>query len=124
MNLTSPQDRYSNFLRHIKRTGIFVTPPPEENRSAYEYTADLLSRTIPHEAGHAVVAFTLGLKDALEWISIYCVTPDGVGGGGCCWANTPCESWQKWATSAGGMAAEEILYGAYYKRASVVTNKN
>ena len=37
---------------------------------AYQQTAELMTRTIPHEAGHAVIGLALEAGDVLEWIAI------------------------------------------------------
>lgn len=46
---------------------------------AYEQTAELMTRTIPHQAGHAVGGLGLGAGDVLQWIAIYNVSGGTVG---------------------------------------------
>jgi hypothetical protein len=48
---------------------------------AYEQTAELMTRTIPHEAGHAVIGLALDAGDVLEWIAVYAVRDDDSGSG-------------------------------------------
>jgi hypothetical protein len=79
---------------------------------AYEQTAELMTRTIPHEAGHAVVGLALGAGDVLEWIAIYNVS-GGTVGGGCKWGCKPCPIEDQWMSHIAGMAAENLQYGSY-----------
>jgi hypothetical protein len=82
---------------------------------AYEQTAELMTRTIPHEAGHAVVGLALGAGDVLEWIAIYNVN-GGTAGGGCKWGHTPCPIEDQWMSHTAGMAAERLQYGTYVEQ--------
>src|SRR5208282_4466837 len=79
---------------------------------AYEQTAELMTRTIPHEAGHAVVGLARGAGDVLEWIAIYNVS-GGTVGGGCKWGHKPCPIEDQWMSATAGMAAEKLRYGNY-----------
>jgi hypothetical protein len=79
---------------------------------AYEQTAELMTRTIPHEAGHAVVGLGLGAGDVLEWIAIYNVS-GGTVGGGCKWGHKSCPIEDQWMSATAGMAAEKLQYGDY-----------
>ena len=73
----------------------------------------LMTRTIPHEAGHAVVGLALGAGDVLEWIAIYNVS-GGTVGGGCKWGGQkPCQIEHQWMSATAGMAAEKLQYGKY-----------
>ena len=80
---------------------------------AYEQTAELMTRTIPHEAGHAIVGLALGAGDVLEWIAIYNVS-GGTVGGGCKWGHRPCPIEDRWMSATAGMAAEKLQYGDYF----------
>lgn len=77
---------------------------------AYQQTAELMTRTIPHEAGHAVIGLALEAGDVLEWIAIYNVTGETVGGG-CKWGHKPCPLEHQWMSATAGMAAEKLRYG-------------
>lgn len=79
---------------------------------SYEQTAELMTRTIPHEAGHAVVGLALGAGDVLEWIAVYNVS-GGTVGGGCKWGHKPCPIEDEWMSHSAGMAAEKLQYGNY-----------
>jgi len=79
---------------------------------AYEQTAELMTRTIPHEAGHAIVGLALGAGDVLEWIAIYNVS-GGTVGGGCNWGQKSCSIEDQWMSHCAGMAAEKMKYGNY-----------
>lgn len=79
---------------------------------AYEQTAELMTRTIPHEAGHAVVGLGLGAGDVLEWIAIYNVS-GGTVGGGCKWGHKSCPIEDQWMSATAGMAAEKLQCGNY-----------
>jgi len=83
-----------------------------EVERAYEQTAELMTRTIPHEAGHAIVGLALGAGDVLEWIAIYNVS-GGTVGGGCKWGHKPCRIEDQWMSHTAGMAAEKLKYGDY-----------
>lgn len=79
---------------------------------AYEQTAEIMTRTIAHEAGHAIVGLALGAGDVLEWIAIYNVS-GGTVGGGCKWGHKPCPIEEQWMSHTAGMAAEKLQYGTY-----------
>jgi hypothetical protein len=79
---------------------------------AYEQTAELMTRSVPHEAGHAVVGLALGAGDVLEWIAIYNVSR-GTVGGGCKWGHKPCPIEDQWMSATAGIAAEKLQYGNY-----------
>jgi hypothetical protein len=79
---------------------------------AYEQTAEIMTRTIAHEAGHAVVGLALGAGDVLEWIAIYNVS-GGTVGGGCKWGPKACPIEEQWMSHTAGMAAEKLRYGTY-----------
>ena len=79
---------------------------------AYEQTAELMTRSVPHEAGHAVVGLALGAGDVLEWIAIYNVSR-GTIGGGCKWGHKPCPIEDQWMSATAGIAAEKLQYGNY-----------
>jgi hypothetical protein len=79
---------------------------------AYQQTAELMTRTIPHEAGHAIVGLALGAGDVLEWIAIYNVS-GGTVGGGCKWGEKSCPFEDQWMSHTAGMAAEKFRYGSY-----------
>ena len=79
---------------------------------AYEQTAELMTRAIPHESGHAVVGLALGAGDVLEWIAIYNVS-GGTVGGGCKWGEKSCPIEHQWMSATAGMAAEVVKYGNY-----------
>ncbi len=84
---------------------------------AYEQTAELMTRTIPHEAGHAVIGLALGAGDVLEWIAIYNVS-GGTVGGGCKWGEKSCSVEHQWMSATAGMAAEKLQYGNYLERSA------
>jgi len=79
---------------------------------AYEQTAEIMTRTIPHEAGHAIVGLGLGAGDVLEWIAIYNVS-GRTAGGGCNWGPKTCPIEEQWMSHTAGMAAENLQYGNY-----------
>jgi len=79
---------------------------------AIEQTAELMTSTIPHEAGHAICGLALGAGDVLEWIAIYNVS-GGTVGGGCKWGHKPCTIEEQWMSYTAGMAAEQLQYGTY-----------
>lgn len=79
---------------------------------AYEETAELMTRTIPHEAGHAVIGLALDAGDVLEWIAVYNVTGETVGGG-CKWGHKQCPIEHQWMSATAGMAAEKLRFGNY-----------
>ena len=79
---------------------------------AYEQTAELMTRSVPHEAGHAVVGLALGAGAVLEWIAIYNVS-GGTVGGGCKWGHKPCPIEDQWMSATAGIAAEKLQYGNY-----------
>ncbi len=80
--------------------------------SAYEQTAEIMTRTIPHEAGHAIIGLSLGAGDMLEWIAIYNAS-GGTVGGGCKWGQKPCPMEDQWMSHMAGMAAEKLQFGSY-----------
>jgi hypothetical protein len=83
-----------------------------EVERAYEQTAEMMTRTIPHESGHAIVGLALGAGDVLEWIAIYNVSA-GTVGGGCKWAGKPRAIENQWLNAIAGMAAEKLQYGSH-----------
>jgi hypothetical protein len=83
-----------------------------EVERAYEQTAEIMTRTLAHEAGHAIVGLALGAGDVLEWIAVYNVS-GGTVGGGCKWGDKPCTIEERWMSSTAGMAAEKLRHGSY-----------
>src|SRR5712692_4498887 len=68
---------------------------PAEVERAIEQTAELMTSTIRHEAGHAIVGLALGAGDVLEWIAIYNAS-GGTVGGGCKWGQKACPLEEQW----------------------------
>jgi hypothetical protein len=116
MQFTGDAERFAAIHKLLRRHRLQVMGSvfnsPAEVDKAYEQTAELMTRTIPHEAGHAIVGLSLGAGDVLEWIAIYNVS-GGTVGGGCKWGEKSCPIEDQWMGATGGMAAEKIQYGDY-----------
>jgi len=108
--------RFDAIHRLLKTQRLTVMPGPFNSQAdidkSYEQTAELMTRTIPHEAGHAIVGLALGAGDVLEWIAIYNVS-GGTVGGGCKWGHKSFPIEGQWMIHTAGMAAEKIKYGNY-----------
>ena len=89
--------------QQLQGVGTVFNSQAEVDR-AYEQTAEIMTRTIAHEAGHAIVGLALGAGDVLEWIAIYNVS-GGTVGGGCKWGHRPCPIEEQWMSHTAGMAA-------------------
>ena len=109
-------ERFAAIHRLLKAHQLSVMPGPFYSQTdidkSYEQTAELMTRTIPHEAGHAIVGLALGAGDVLEWIAIYNVS-GGTVGGGCKWGHKSCPIEDQWMSATAGMAAEKLQYGNY-----------
>jgi hypothetical protein len=109
-------ERFIAIHKLLRKHQLSVMPGPFYSQAdihkAYEETAELMTRTIPHEAGHAIVGLALGAGDVLEWIAIYNVS-GGTVGGGCKWGEKSCTTEDQWMSHTAGMAAEKIKYGNY-----------
>jgi hypothetical protein len=106
------EDRFTVIHRLLRTRQLTVMPGPFYSQTdidrSYEQTAELMTRTIPHEAGHAIVGLALGAGD----VAIYNVSNGSVGGG-CKWRHKPCSNEDQWMSHTAGMAAEKLQYGNY-----------
>jgi hypothetical protein len=70
-------ERFDTIHQLLRQQNLSLTPGPFNSQAdvskAYRESAMLITRTIPHEAGHAVVGLALDAGDVLEWIAIYAV---------------------------------------------------
>jgi hypothetical protein len=109
-------ERFDTIHQLLRQQNLSLMPGPFNSQAdifkAYRESAILITRTIPHEAGHAVVGLALDAGDVLEWIAIYAVR-DGLPGGGCKWGDKSCPIEHQWMSAVGGMAAEKVKYGDY-----------
>lgn len=109
-------ERFDTIHQLLRQQNLSVMPGPFNSQAdifkAYRESAQIMTRTIPHEAGHAVVGLALDAGDVLEWIAVY-VFRYGQPGGGCKWGEKPCPRDHQWMSAAGGMAAEKLKYGDY-----------
>ena len=108
-------ERFDTIHQLLRQQNLSVMPGPFNSQTdifkAYRESAQIITRTIPHEAGHAIVGLALD-ADVLEWIAIY-VFRYGVPGGGCKWGEKPPPREHQLMISAAGMAAEKLKYGDY-----------
>lgn len=120
------ETRYKAILALCKEQNLCIGEnfsSQAEIDKAYEYTAELLTKTIPHEAGHAIVGMTIGAGDVLQWLAVYCIR-NNQPGGGCMWGHKKCEPYEKWALWSAGMAAEELRYpGQSYNEVTAQADK-
>jgi hypothetical protein len=109
-------ERFDTIHQLLRQQNLSVMPGPFNSQAdifkAYRESAQIMTRTIPHEAGHAVVGLALDAGDVLEWIAVY-VFRYGQPGGGCKWGEKPCPRDHQLISAAGGMAAEKLKYGDY-----------
>jgi hypothetical protein len=109
-------ERFDTIHQLLRRQNLTVIPgpinSPVELSKVYRESSQIITRTIPHEAGHAIMGLALDAGDVLEWIAIY-VFRDGEPGGGCKWGHKPSPQEHQWLSLAGGMAAEKLKYGEY-----------
>lgn len=109
-------DRFAAIHRLLRKHQLQVMGTEFKSQAeverAFERTAELMTSTIPHEAGHAIVGLALGAGDVLEWIAVYNVS-GGTVGGGCKWGHKSCPIEEQWMSHTAGMAAENIRYGSY-----------
>jgi hypothetical protein len=118
-------ERFAAIHRLLRIHRLTVMPGPFHSQAdidkSYEQTAELMTRSIPHEAGHAVVGWALGAGEVLEWIAIYNVG-GGTVGGGCKWGQKPCPIEDQWMSATAGMAAEKLQYGKYLAQLGELDN--
>ena len=109
-------ERFDTIHQLLRQQNVSIMPGPFQSQAevfkAYSESAQIITRTIPHEAGHAVIGLALGAGDVLEWIAVYAVR-DGLPGGGCKWGEKSCPIEHRWLSAVGGMAAEKVKYGDY-----------
>jgi hypothetical protein len=109
-------ERFDTIHQLLRQQNLSLMPgpfnSPADLSKAYRESAILITRTIPHEAGHAVIGLALDAGDVLEWIAIYAVR-DGLPGGGCKWGEKSCPIEHQWMSAVGGMAGEKVKYGDY-----------
>jgi hypothetical protein len=109
-------ERFDTIHRLLRQQNLTVIPgeinSQVENSKAYRESAQIITRTIPHEAGHAIIGLALDAGNVLEWIAIY-VFRDGEPGGGCKWGEKPAPKEHQWMSLAGGMAGEKLQYGDF-----------
>ena len=109
-------EHFDTIHQLLRRQNLSLMPGPFSSQAdvfkAYQESAQLITRTIPHEAGHAIIGLTLDAGDVLEWIAIYAVR-DGLPGGGCKWGEKSCPIEHQWMSAVGGMAGEKLKYGDY-----------
>jgi hypothetical protein len=109
-------ERFDTIHQLLRQQNLSVMPGPFNSQAdifkAYRESAQMMTRTIPHEAGHAIIGLALDAGDVLEWIAVY-VFRYGQPGGGCKWGEKPCPPEHQRLSLAGGMAAEKVKYGDY-----------
>ena len=109
-------ERFGTIHQLLKQQNLSVMPGPFNSQGdilkAYRESAQIITRTIPHEAGHAIIGLALDAGDVLEWIAVY-VVRNGSPGGGCKWGDKPCPREHQWMSAAAGMAGEKLKYGDY-----------
>jgi hypothetical protein len=109
-------ERFDTIHQLLRKQNLSVMPGPFQSQvdifKAYRESAQIIARTFPHEAGHAIIGLALDAGDVLEWIAVY-VTRNGSPGGGCMWGEKSCPREHPWMSAAGGMAAEKVKYGDY-----------
>jgi hypothetical protein len=109
-------ERFDTIHQLLRQQNLSVMPGPFNSQAdifkAYRESAQIMTRTIPHEAGHAVIGLALDAGDVLEWIAVYAVR-NGLPGGGCKWGEKSCPIEHQWMSAVGGMAAERVKYGDY-----------
>jgi hypothetical protein len=109
-------ERFDTIHQLLRQQNLSLMPGPFNSKAdvskAYRESAILITRTIPHEAGHAVIGLALDAGEVLEWIAIYAVR-DGLPGGGCKWGEKACPIEHQWMSAIGGMAGEKVKYGDY-----------
>jgi hypothetical protein len=109
-------ERFDAIHQLLRQQNLSVMPGPFNSQAdifkAYRESAEIMTRTIPHEAGHAVIGLALDAGDVLEWIAVY-VVRNGSPGGGCKWGEKPCPKEHQWMSAAAGMGSEKLKYGDY-----------
>jgi hypothetical protein len=84
-------ERFDTIHQLLRQQNLSVMPGPFNSQAeifkAYRESAQIMTRTIPHEAGHATIGLALDAGDVLEWI--YAVQ-NGLPGGGCKWGEKSC----------------------------------
>jgi hypothetical protein len=109
-------ERFDVIHKLLIQQNLVVLPGPFNSQAdvfkAYRESALIMTRTIPHEAGHAIMGLALDAGDVLEWIAIY-VFRNGAPGGGCNWGHKSCPIEHQWMSLVGGMAGEKVKYGDY-----------
>ena len=110
-------ERFDTIHQLLRQQNLSVMPGPFNSQAdifkAYRESAQIITRTIPHEAGHAVVGLALDAGDVLEWIAIYAVR-NGLPGGGCKWGEKSCHHQEHQLMSAAGEdGGEKVKYGDY-----------
>jgi hypothetical protein len=108
--------RFDPIHQLLRQQNLSVMPGPFNSQAdivkSYRESAQIITRTIPHEAGHAVVGLALDAGYVLEWVAVY-VFRNGQPGGGCKWGEKPPPQEHQLMISAGGMAGEKVKYGDY-----------
>ncbi len=109
-------ERFDTIHQLLRRQNLSVMPGPFNSQAdvskAYRESAVIMTRTLPHEAGHAIIGLALNAGDVLEWIAVY-VFREGEPGGGCKWGEKSCAPEHPLMSSAAGMAGEKLKYGDY-----------
>jgi hypothetical protein len=109
-------ERFDVIHKLLAKQNLVVLPGPFYSQAdiikGYRESATIMTRTIPHEAGHAIMGLALEAGDVLEWIAIY-VFRNGIPGGGCKWGHKSCPIEHQWMSATAGMAAERLKYGDY-----------
>jgi hypothetical protein len=109
-------ERFDPIHQLLRQQNLSVMPGPFRSQAdvskSYRASAVIMTRTFPHEAGHAILGLALDAGDVLEWIAVY-VFRDGEPGGGCKWGEKPCPLEHTLMSSAAGMAGEKLKYGDY-----------
>jgi hypothetical protein len=109
-------ERFDVIHKLLMQQNLIVLPGPFNSQAdvfkAYRESAVIMTRTIPHEAGHAIMGLALDAGEVLEWIAIY-VFRNGAPGGGCSWGHKSCPIEHQWTSLTGGMAGEKVKYGDY-----------
>jgi hypothetical protein len=119
-------ERFDVIHQLLRQQNLSVMPGPFNSQAdiikSYRESAEIFTRTMPHEAGHAIVGLALDAGYVLEWVAIY-VFRNGQPGGGCKWRENPTPPHEhQLMISAGGMAGETVKYGDYLRGTARIDN--
>jgi hypothetical protein len=67
-------ERFDTIHQLLRKQNLSVMPGPFQSQvdifKAYRESAQIIARTFPHEAGHAIIGLALDAGDVLEWIAV------------------------------------------------------